>query len=77
MSEYKPTIPDGLRSGIYFLGLFAGFATIAVIGIVQAVSPEHYETVAAISASIMAAIGWVASATGVAYRPTRKDNRDD
>ena len=70
MSDYKPAIPAKLRSVVYFTGLGVGFVTMLATGLSAIWWADVASQVAATGVSVTAAVGWLASALGVAYRPT-------
>lgn len=70
---YKPTVPAGVRSAVYFVGLATGFLSILVIGLGAILVPDHATEITAATGVVGTAVGWLSSALGVAYRPTGID----
>ena len=67
---YRPAIPASVRTTVYVVGLATGFASILVIGLGGILWPEHASTITAAAGVVGTAVGWLASALGVVYRPT-------
>ena len=68
---YEPTVPPIIRTIVYSLGLIVGFATLLVVGLTAIyLDPADSAKIAAAAGVIGTAVGWLASALGVMYRPT-------
>lgn len=67
---YQPAVPAPVRTVVYVVGLIIGFASILAIGLGAILWPEQAATIAASAGVVGTAVGWLASALGVVYRPT-------
>ena len=67
---YQPTIPPSVRTAVYVVGLVVGFLSILAIGLGAILWPDHAASIAAAAGVVGTAVGWLASALGVVYRPT-------
>ena len=76
-TEYKPEVPKEVRSSVYFAGLIVGFLVVLTIPIAAIWFPLYAVQIIATAAAISAAVGWVASALGVVYRPTANQGGPD
>ena len=69
-APYQPTIPPLVRTIVYVIGLVTGFASILAIGLGAIFYPDQSTQITAAAGVVGTAVGWLASALGVAYRPT-------
>lgn len=69
-TEFKPTIPNMVRTVVYATGLVVGFVTILATGLSAVWWPDLAVPIAQTGTVCTAAFGWLSSALGVAYRPT-------
>ena len=67
---YQPTIPPAVRTAVYVVGLVVGFLSILAIGLGAILWPDHAASITAAAGVVGTAVGWLASALGVVYRPT-------
>ena len=67
---YQPTIPPSVRTVVYVVGLTVGFLSILAIGLGAILWPDHAAAITAAAGVVGTAVGWLASALGVVYRPT-------
>ena len=67
---YQPTIPASGRTAVYVVGLVVGFLSILAIGLGAILWPDHAASITAAAGVVGTAVGWLASALGVVYRPT-------
>ena len=67
---YQPTIPASVRTAVYVVGLTVGFVSILAIGLGAILWPVHADSITAAAGVVGTAVGWLASALGVVYRPT-------
>lgn len=67
---YQPTIPASVRTAVYVVGLVVGFLSILAIGLGAILWPDHAASITAAAGVVGTAVGWLASALGVVYRPT-------
>ena len=67
---YQPTIPPAVRTAVYVVGLTVGFVSILAIGLGAILWPDHAASITAAAGVVGTAVGWLASALGVVYRPT-------
>ena len=67
---YQPTIPATVRTVVYIVGLIVGFCSILAIGLGAILWPEQSTQITAAAGVVGTAVGWLASALGVVYRPT-------
>ena len=67
---YQPAIPAGVRTVVYVVGLVVGFCSILAIGLGAIAWPDQSTQITAAAGVVGTAVGWLASALGVVYRPT-------
>lgn len=67
---YKPSIPPVVRTTVYVVGLTVGFVVMLIVPISAIWWPDQAMQVTATATAVSAAVGWLASALGVVYRPT-------
>ena len=67
---YQPTIPATVRTVVYVVGLIVGFCSILAIGLGAILWPDQSTQITAAAGVVGTAVGWLASALGVVYRPT-------
>ena len=67
---YQPTIPPAVRTAVYVAGLVVGFVSILAIGLGAILWPDWSTQITAAAGVVGTAVGWLASALGVVYRPT-------
>ena len=67
---YQPTIPATVRTVVYIVGLVVGFVSILAIGLGAILWPDQSTQITAAAGVVGTAVGWLASALGVVYRPT-------
>lgn len=67
---YQPAIPPAVRTFVYVLGLVVGFLSILAIGLVAIFWPDVATQATAAAGVTGTAVGFLASALGVVYRPT-------
>lgn len=72
MNDYTPAVPPVVRSVAYWLNLFVGAVVLLSVGLAPIWLGDEVATkVVASGAVVTAAVGFVAGALGVAYRPTK------
>ncbi len=69
--NYKPTIPDAVRTTAYFAVGIGAPLTGLTVATVAAVAPDATAVVSAIGVAFLSFLGTVAGVFGIAYRPSR------